>query len=247
MFERRVLRVGKPSCARPWLVSIRKWRSERRDPDAWARSGARASSLSRVLLSTFAVVAGVFALVGMHGVIAYAVRQRQREIAVRIAMGASTRSVTTLFVRQGAVDCCGSGRGGRRRGGPRARASKSAVPSRARRAAGAGWGRLALRAHRVLPRCSGRWRRLHRPRAGAEGGVERCLAQARSDGAHYVIGPSKTNCQTFLVSGHLTSAVQDGAWHRPARTRYQAPPGPRSVMGTLTRNVRHAARVCENR
>ncbi len=53
------------------------------------------------LLSTFAVVAGVFALVGMHGVIAYAVRQRQREIAVRIAMGASTRSVTTLFVRQG--------------------------------------------------------------------------------------------------------------------------------------------------
>jgi predicted permease len=55
------------------------------------------------LLSTFAVVAGMLALVGMHGVIAYAVRQRQREIAVRIAMGANRRSVATMFVRQGSV------------------------------------------------------------------------------------------------------------------------------------------------
>jgi hypothetical protein len=55
------------------------------------------------LLSTFALIAGILALVGMHGVIAYAVRQRQREIAVRMAMGANRRSVATLFVKQGGV------------------------------------------------------------------------------------------------------------------------------------------------
>lgn len=55
------------------------------------------------LLSTLAAFASVLALVGMHGVIAYAVRQRQREIGVRIAIGADARAVTTLFLRDGAV------------------------------------------------------------------------------------------------------------------------------------------------
>ncbi|MGE3490106.1 MAG: ABC transporter permease [Vicinamibacterales bacterium] len=54
------------------------------------------------LLSTFAIVASLLALIGMHGVIAYAVRQRQREIAVRIAVGADPRAVTLLFLRYGA-------------------------------------------------------------------------------------------------------------------------------------------------
>jgi hypothetical protein len=54
------------------------------------------------LLTIFAVFASVLALVGMHGVIAYTVRQRQREIAVRIALGADSRSVMGMFVRHGA-------------------------------------------------------------------------------------------------------------------------------------------------
>jgi predicted permease len=54
------------------------------------------------LLTTFAVVASALALIGMHGVIAYAVRQRQREIAVRIAIGANPRTVTAMFLRYGA-------------------------------------------------------------------------------------------------------------------------------------------------
>lgn len=53
------------------------------------------------LLVTFAGVACILSLVGMHGVIAYAVRQRQREIAVRVAVGATAGAVTTLFLRQG--------------------------------------------------------------------------------------------------------------------------------------------------
>ena len=43
------------------------------------------------------------ALVGVYGVIAYAVRQREREIAVRLAIGADPARITRLFVRQGAV------------------------------------------------------------------------------------------------------------------------------------------------
>jgi putative ABC transport system permease protein len=55
------------------------------------------------LLSTLAAFASVLALVGMHGVIAYAVRQREREIAVRIAIGADARAVTALFLRDGVL------------------------------------------------------------------------------------------------------------------------------------------------
>ncbi len=55
------------------------------------------------LLAVFAAAAAMLALVGMHGVIAYAVRQRQREVAIRLAMGADAAAVTRLFMRQGAA------------------------------------------------------------------------------------------------------------------------------------------------
>ena len=55
------------------------------------------------LLGAFAIVSALLALVGVYGVIAYAVRQREREIAVRLAIGADPAQVTRLFVRQGGV------------------------------------------------------------------------------------------------------------------------------------------------
>jgi putative ABC transport system permease protein len=55
------------------------------------------------LLAAFAGIAALLALVGVYGVIAYAVRQREREIAVRLAVGADPARITRLFVRQGAV------------------------------------------------------------------------------------------------------------------------------------------------
>jgi predicted permease len=55
------------------------------------------------LLTTFAVFASVLALIGMYGVIAYAVRQRRREIAVRIALGADSQAVTFMFLRHGII------------------------------------------------------------------------------------------------------------------------------------------------
>jgi putative ABC transport system permease protein len=55
------------------------------------------------LLAGFAATAAVLALIGVYGVIAYAVRQREREIAVRMAVGADSRIITQLFLKQGAV------------------------------------------------------------------------------------------------------------------------------------------------
>ena len=53
------------------------------------------------LLGAFAAIAALLALVGAYGVIAYAVRQREREIAVRLAIGADPARITRLFLRQG--------------------------------------------------------------------------------------------------------------------------------------------------
>ena len=41
------------------------------------------------------------ASVGLHGLMSFAVHQRVREIGVRMALGATTRGVVGLFVRQG--------------------------------------------------------------------------------------------------------------------------------------------------
>jgi hypothetical protein len=55
------------------------------------------------LLTSFALVAGALTLVGVYGVMAYAIRQREREIALRIAIGADPGRITRLLVRQGGV------------------------------------------------------------------------------------------------------------------------------------------------
>jgi putative ABC transport system permease protein len=54
-----------------------------------------------LLLGTFAAAAVLLALVGVYGVVAYAVRQREREIAVRLAIGANPVQITRLFLSQG--------------------------------------------------------------------------------------------------------------------------------------------------
>jgi ABC-type antimicrobial peptide transport system permease subunit len=59
------------------------------------------TSFALVMLAIAAAVALMLGVVGIWGVIAYIASQRTKEIGIRIALGAVSRDVTRLFLRQG--------------------------------------------------------------------------------------------------------------------------------------------------
>ena len=64
------------------------------------------------MLGVFGLLALVLASVGLYGLLAYLVRCRQREIAVRMAVGASRLAILLLILRQGmTLVCIGAGFG----------------------------------------------------------------------------------------------------------------------------------------
>jgi ABC-type antimicrobial peptide transport system permease subunit len=59
------------------------------------------TSFTLVMLAIAGAMALTLGLIGIYGVIAYAVTQRRREIGIRLALGAQQRELKLMFVRDG--------------------------------------------------------------------------------------------------------------------------------------------------
>jgi len=70
--------------------------------DLYDTSLAR-TSFTLVMLAIAGAMALLLGIVGIYGVISYAVSQRRREIGIRMALGAQQRGVERMFVRDGLV------------------------------------------------------------------------------------------------------------------------------------------------
>jgi hypothetical protein len=64
------------------------------------------TSFTLVMLAIAGAMALVLGVVGIHGVISYAVSQRTREIGIRLALGAQQGELKSMFVRHGLMLAC---------------------------------------------------------------------------------------------------------------------------------------------
>jgi putative ABC transport system permease protein len=69
--------------------------------EQWVSESIAQPRFRTFLLSGFSVVALILAVVGIYGVMTYAVTQRTHEIGIRVALGAQTREVLRLILARG--------------------------------------------------------------------------------------------------------------------------------------------------
>ncbi len=65
------------------------------------RQSTALDAFSMTLLTIFAAIALLLAMVGIYGVMAYSVQQRTQEVGIRMALGASPHDVRRMVVLQG--------------------------------------------------------------------------------------------------------------------------------------------------
>jgi predicted permease len=70
--------------------------------DYYGDSLAR-TSLTLVLLAVAGTMALLLGVIGIYGVVSYAVAQRTREVGIRLALGANRREIGSMFLRQALV------------------------------------------------------------------------------------------------------------------------------------------------
>jgi predicted permease len=76
--------------------------------DVYRQSMAQ-TSFALVLLAISGAMALTLAVIGIYGVLAYAVAQRRREVGIRLALGAEPKALQWLFVRRGLMlNCVGA-------------------------------------------------------------------------------------------------------------------------------------------
>ncbi|HKG48707.1 MAG TPA: ABC transporter permease [Pyrinomonadaceae bacterium] len=71
--------------------------------EEYLSASVAAPRFSTTLLSIFAAVALVLTVVGLYGVMSYSVAQRTNEIGIRLALGAQSRDVLLMIVKQGST------------------------------------------------------------------------------------------------------------------------------------------------
>ena len=72
-----------------------------RSMEEYLSASVAAPRFNTTLLTIFASVALVLTVVGLYGVMSYSVAQRTNEIGIRLALGAQSRDVVLMIVKQG--------------------------------------------------------------------------------------------------------------------------------------------------
>ena len=70
--------------------------------ELYTKSMAR-TAFTLVMLSVAGAMTLLLGIIGLYGVIAYAISQRTREIGIRMALGAQRATLTGMYVREGLI------------------------------------------------------------------------------------------------------------------------------------------------
>jgi predicted permease len=86
-----------------WTINPRLPLADVRTLESLYDQSLAQTSFTLVMLAIAGAMALLLGMCGIYGVVAYAVSRRRREIGIRLALGAQTRTILALFVRRGVI------------------------------------------------------------------------------------------------------------------------------------------------